>query len=439
MFRYLPEQGSELAPEIDWIHNLITDLSVFFTVAIVGAMVYFAIRYRRRDGKDHETPRIEGSHALEIIWTVVPTLVSIFLAYYGVVTYKKMRAVPENALTINVTGQKWQWNFQYENGKQIGGKGAEFVVPVNQPVKLVMTSRDVLHSFFIPSMRVKMDVVPGRYTYLTFNPVRTGQYPVFCTEYCGQQHSGMLASLRVVAPAEYQTWLTDRSAELALASVPPSERGRALYSGKGCNACHSLDGTRLVGPSWLKLYDREEKMSDGSVIKADENYIRESIHEPLKHIVEGYQPVMPSYQGQLTDDEITSLIAFIKSLDGSQPATLPKPAALAKKEEADWSKLSPAERGKRWVIQKAQPACSSCHSLDGSKLVGPSFKGLYGAPQELEGGATVAADDAYLAESILNPMAKVVKGYAPAMPPVYASQLKEQDVKDIIEFIKTLK
>jgi cytochrome c oxidase subunit 2 len=438
MFRYLPEQASEHAAAVDWIHNLITDLSVFFTVLIVGAMLYFAIRYRRRNGKDHDTPRIEGSHTLEIVWTVVPTIVSIFLAYYGVHTYQAMRAVPENALTINVWGQKWQWSFEYENGKKFGGKDIEFVVPVDQQVKLVMQSRDVLHSFFIPAMRVKMDVVPGKYTYLTFKPIKTGTYPVFCTEYCGLEHSNMMASLRVVSSAEYERWVNDRSAEMALSNLSPAERGKSLYASKGCNACHSLDGNRVVGPSFLKAYGRDGKFVDGTSFVADENYIKESILEPAKHVVEGYMPVMPSFAGQLTDDEIDGLIAFIKAQDGTKVAA-PVAAAPKADDAAEFAKLSPVERGERWIKQKAVPACVSCHSLDGSKLVGPSFKGIYMQEHEMEGGNKVIADDAYIAESILNPGAKIVKGYAPAMPPVYASGLKEQDIKDIIEYIKTLK
>ena len=167
MFRYLPEQASEIAPKIDWIHNVITDLSVLFTVLIVGSMLYFAIRYRKRDGLDHATPRILGDHKLEIIWTVVPTIISIYIMYYGLIYHKELRTVPKDALTIQVTGQKWFWTFKYENGKEVN---KEFVVPVDTPIKMVMKSRDVIHSFFIPAMRVKRDVLPSQYSYMSFTP-----------------------------------------------------------------------------------------------------------------------------------------------------------------------------------------------------------------------------------------------------------------------------
>jgi cytochrome c oxidase subunit 2 len=445
MFRYLPEQASAHAPDVDWIHNLITDLSVFFTVAIVGTMIYFAIRYRRRGAHDHATPRIEGSHTLEVVWTVVPTIVSIFIAYYGVVIYHESRTVPENALRITIWGQKWFWDFEYEyrdeagnpQVKKVGGKDAEWVVPVNRPVKVVMQSRDVLHSFFIPAMRVKKDAIPGQWTYLVFTPVKTGKYPVFCTEYCGKEHSNMMARLRVVSEAEFERWLRDRSAERALAGLAPSERGKKLYVEKGCNACHSLDGNRLVGPSFLKSYGSARKLQDGSEVTIDENYIQNSILHPASQVAEGYAPVMPSYDGQLNADEIAGLIAFIKAQDGSAPVAAVAPPTDADAE--DWESLSPVERGERWVKAKTVPACSSCHSLDGSTLVGPSFKGIYGSQRELQDGSQVTADDAYLKESILNPMAKIAKNFAPAMPPVYATQLKEQDIQEIIEYLKTVK
>lgn len=433
MFRFLPEQASDFAQNVDFVNNLITDISVFFTVAIVGAMIYFAIRYRRKDGVDHETPQIRGSHFLEIVWTVVPTIICIFVAYYGVVYYRDLRQVPADAMVINVKGQKWKWDFQYENGKKTTG---EFVVPVSKPVKLLMSSRDVLHSFFIPSMRVKRDVVPGQFNYLWFRPIKTGEYHSFCTEYCGLEHSKMLATLRVVSQAEFDKWLADRSAEMELAGMTPVKRGAAAYVQKACNSCHSLDGSRLVGPSFLKLLGREVKFSDGSSLIADENYIKESILNPGAKVVESYpDKVMPAFAGQLAEEEVDGLIAFIRTVDGSQPIVVPKPAAASKADDAATANLSPVEKGKKLYQDKL---CITCHSLDGSKLVGPSLKGVYGTPQKLTDGTSPVADDAYIKESILNPMAKIVEGYPPAMPP-YQGQLSDEDIANIIEFLKTVK
>ncbi len=430
MFRYLPEQASEMAPKVDWIHNVITDLSVFFTVAIVGSMIYFAIRYREKPGRRHDTPQIEGSHALELIWTIVPTIICIFIGYYSVAYYRELRAVPEHALTINAWGQKWKWDFQYTDGikREVTG---EMVVPVGQPIKVVLRSRDVLHSFFIPSMRVKSDALPGKFTYVSFTPVKTGTYQAFCTEYCGKDHSAMLAKVKVVSQDEYARWSNDDSEQKMKGRVSPEERGKLLYQQKGCNACHALSDTKIVGPSWFKLFGRQGKFTDGTAYKADENYIEESIYNPNLHIVEGYAPnQMPAYTGQLSKDDIGDLIAFIKTIDGSNASAAPVAAVAV---AVDLEKMSPVERGKYYYENKL---CKTCHSLDGSPLVGPSLKGSYGRTVKLADGSEVVSDDAYLKESILAPMAKVVAGYPPAMP---AGLLTEKEIPDLIEFLKTVK
>lgn len=424
MFRYLPEQASKHASDIDWLHNLITDLSVFFTVAIVGTMIYFAIKYRRRGGKDHETPDIHGDNRLEILWTVIPTLVCIFLAYYGIIYYKEIRTVPADAMTVSVTGQKWWWDFEYENGKKVSG---EFVVPVDKPVRLLMESKDVLHSFFIPAMRVKSDVIPGRFTYISFTPVKTGTYRSYCTEYCGDQHSAMLASLKVVPQAEFDDWLKDKSDEIKAARMNPAELGAELYVQKGCNSCHSLDGSKIVGPSFLKLFGKEREFSDGTKAVADEQYIRNSIYNPNFQVVSGFNPgMMPVFEGQIDNKELSGLIHFIKSLDGTQQVEVPAKEAAAE----DLSALSPEERGEKLYQTKL---CASCHSLDGSRIVGPSFKGLYGRSGELTDGSSYTANDDYIKESILNPNAKIVKDFVPAMP---AQQFSDEEIADLIAYIK---
>lgn len=422
---FLSEPASDFAPLVDNIHAWVTILSVFFTIAIVGTAIYFAIKYRKRDGVDHETPRIEGSHLLEFIWTAIPTVICIFVAGYGYYGFKKIREVPAAALEIGVTGRQWAWSFKYANGKEVGAD--DFTVPVGQAIKLNITSKDVLHSFFVPAMRTKMDAVPGRYTMQWFRPVKTGTYDVFCTEYCGTQHSAMLAKMRVVSEDEFNKWLNDKPRPKT-----PAEIGRGLYVSKACNSCHSLDGSRLVGPSFLNLYGREEKMDDGLKLVADDEYIRESILNAQAKIVEGYPrpSPMPIYEGQLNADDVANLISFIKTVKGE--VKTPKVAVAV-----DTSKLSPAERGK--LIYQAK-ACIGCHSLDGSQVVGPSFKGLYGRQSQMDDGAVVTADDAYIKESILNSQAKIVKGYPKPSPmPPYAGQLSDQDIADVIEFIKTVK
>lgn len=429
MFRYLPEQASEIAPKVDWLNYFILDLSLFFTVAIVGVMLYFAFKYRAKGGVHHETPRIEGSHYLEGVWTLLPTVVCIVIAVYGIQLYSDLREVPKDALVINAIGSKWKWDFQYANGKQTTG---EAVIPVDTPIQFVISGKDVLHSFFIPAMRVKADAVEGRYSYVTFKPVKTGDYNIFCAEYCGTYHSGMLAKLRVVSKEEYQRWLNDNSDQLKLT---PADRGRDIYT-QNCKVCHSVDGSTLVGPSFLKIYGRHETFDDGSEADVEENYIKESILNPNAKIVKGFTrpSPMPSFEGQL-NDKIDLIIAFMKSLDGTSPAgNAPSQFSFAK--AGANPNATPAERGKELYMSKT---CVGCHSLDGTKVVGPTFKGVYGRSEALSDGTQVTVDDAYIKESIINPTAKIVQGFNPLMPPTLKDSLTDQDISDLIEFIKTVK
>jgi cytochrome c oxidase subunit 2 len=394
-------------------------------------MLYFAVIYRQRDGKDHETPHIHGNNALEVIWTTFPTLVCIWVAWLGYDSFVDMRTAPEGAMEINVTARKWAWDFQYKNGKRTTG---ELVVPVDEPVKLIMRSQDVLHSFFVPVMRTKMDVIPGRYTYEWFRPIKTGDFQVFCTEYCGNDHSRMRARLKVLPKAEFERWLADNSEAMKLASMKPSDRGKEIYAGK-CVACHSLDGSPRVGPSWLKLFGKKGELSDGKTYVADENYIRESILNPAAKVVKGYPPQgMPSFQGQLSDEDITGVIEFIKTIDGTTKVEVSAPTP---KKSAAAAGATPAERGKA-LVNDAGNLCSTCHSIDGSKLVGPSFKGIWGRKEKMSDGTEVTVDADYIKESIYKPQAKIVEGYGPVMPAMYEGKLSEQDINDIIEYLKTL-
>jgi len=387
MLGLLGEQGSDFAYKVDFAHDVVTIISVACTVAIVGVMLYFAVIYRQKDGKDHETPMIEGNNTLEVIWTVFPTLVCIWVAWLGYDSFVDLRTPPADAMEINVTGRKWAWDFQYKNGKKTTG---ELVVPVDQPVKLVMTSKDVLHSFFVPVMRTKADVIPGRYTYEWFRPIKTGDFQVFCTEYCGNEHSRMMSRLKVLPKAEFERWLADDSEARKLASLKPSDRGKELYGSKQCVTCHSLDGSPRVGPSWLKLFGKEGKLADGSTYKADENYIKESILYPQAKAVQGYPPMgMPSYQGQLSDDDIHGIIEFIKTIDGTTKVEV-APAA-PKKSAASTAGMTPAQRGEA-LVKDAGNLCATCHSLDGSKMVGPTFKGIYGRKEKMSDGTEVVVE-----------------------------------------------
>ena len=434
----MPEQASSFAHKVDWLNYLITDIAALCTAAICGAMLYFAVRYRKREGRDHETPQIKSSNLLEFIWTFFPTVVCIYVAYIGVTTYQEMRDIPEDSLVINVHGQKWKWDFTYdrEDGSQKSTTD-EFVVPVNKPIKLVMNSSDVLHSFFIPKMRVKQDAVPGMYTSLWFKPIKTGTYRTYCTEYCGRDHSQMMSTLHVVSEAEFDSWLSDRSEEEALESLTPAQRGLISYRKRGCNACHSLDGSKLVGPSFLNIYNRKGLLDDGTEYVADEEYIRSSIYDPNSQIVQGYPPnQMVNFTGQIEKDEFNDLLAFLRTVDGKTVVELDEDEEEQEEEAEEASAdLTPAQLGEQIYKTKA---CMGCHSLDGTGVIGPSFKGLYGREGELVSGEKYVANDEYIKNSILDPGSQMVKGFAAAMPP-YAGQLSDEDIANVIEFMKTVK
>lgn len=303
---FMPEQATAWASQVDFINNFITYVAAFCTVAITGAMLFFAWKYRRKS-PDHIGEYITHNATLETVWTVVPTLVCVFVAYYGFAVYHDMRTPPVDPVEINVEGYQWGWNYIHANGKKAA---KELYVPVGKPVRLILSSRDVNHSFFLPAMRVKEDVLKGTYHYLWFTPTKTGDFPIFCAEYCGREHSGMLGTLKVVSPEQYQDYINDRRKE----ELSPVQIGEQGY-GQRCIACHSVDGSPRIGPSFKGLYGKTEQFEDGGSASVDDNYIRESILDPQKHVVKGYSAVkMTSFAGQLSDEELNGLIAYIKSL-----------------------------------------------------------------------------------------------------------------------------
>ena len=245
------------------------------------------------------------------MWTIIPSILLIVIFVYGFVVYKEMRTPPKDALEINVMGKQWLWQFKYNNGKTTLN---ELYVPEGRPVKLVMISDDVLHSLFVPAFRVKQDLVGGMYTYLWFTPTKTGTYDLFCTEYCGTGHSAMLGKVIVMNPEEYEKWEKGEKEEKVVAEISPVELGKQLFTQRGCNACHSIDGSPLVGPSFKGVFGRKQTLQDGQEITVDENYTRESLSEPQAKIVKGFQPVMPSFKGMLSDEEISAIIAYLKTL-----------------------------------------------------------------------------------------------------------------------------
>jgi cytochrome c oxidase subunit II len=304
---WLPKAVNLVANDSDMMFYAVLALSAFFFFAITFAVLYFVIRYRHRPGHKPQ-PSPAHNDALEITWTVIPSIICVFLFIYGWRGYIRLVTPPTQAVEIQVLAYRWGWNFTHSNGVQ----DSDLHVPVNTPVRLVMTAKDVLHSFFVPVLRTKQDLVPRRYTYVWFEATKPGTYRLYCTEYCGRDHSQMKVKFVVHTSGDYERYLADKSA-LSI-NLPPLELGALLYEKKGCNACHSIDGSPRVGPSFKGSFGTKVTLNGGAVIDMDETYIRTSVMTPMAQARPGFAPSMPSFEGQLTDKEITGLIAFIKSL-----------------------------------------------------------------------------------------------------------------------------
>lgn len=304
---WMPVQGSSKAGEVDSLFYFILWIALIFFALIVGLMVLFVVRYRRRPGHDAQ-PSPHHNLPLEIAWTIVPTILVVIIFWFGFKSFLNMSMPPANAYEILVTGQKWKWLFTYPNGYV----DEDLHVPADTPIQLVITSEDVIHSLFVPDFRIKKDAVPGRFTKAWFQALRPGEHDLFCAEYCGTSHSDMLARVIVHPPLEFAQWLQDAGGFLD--TLPPAEAGARLFTQRGCKQCHAVDGAAGIGPSLQGVFGHAVLLSDGSRIQADENYLRESILEPMARIVAGYEPVMPTYKGRLTDREITAIIEYLKSL-----------------------------------------------------------------------------------------------------------------------------
>jgi len=287
-------------------------IGVLFALVSVF-MLYSIIVFRRREGDTEEGVYFHGNTTLEIVWTVLPLALVLYFGYWGVKSLKEVTAPQPDALVVEVEAAQWSWNFTYpEYGIE---HAAELTLPAGRQVLLKMHSKDVIHSFWVPEFRVKQDVVPGRETHLRVTPSLEGTYKLRCAEICGTAHSTMLATVNVLPADEFEAWAT--GAELAAADLTPEQRGAEVANAQGCLGCHSVDGTTLVGPTWLGLYGKAETLEDGSTVTVDDDYLRRSIREPLAQIVEGYPPAMPTTYADanlLPDEDVEALIAYIKSL-----------------------------------------------------------------------------------------------------------------------------
>ena len=307
-----PSQASTIAPQVDALYFYLIAVSTFFSILIAVLVIYFAVKYRRRS--DDEFPRgYAGSLKLELAWTIIPFFITMTFFTWGARIYFRMNRPPNDAMQIFVVGKQWMWKVQHPDGvREIN----ELHVPVGQPVKMIMTSEDVIHGFFIPAFRIKRDVVPGRYTTEWFQATKPGDYHLFCAQYCGTKHSAMIGTVHVMAPTDYQAWLAGGSGSESLASA-----GAKLFVQHACNTCHRPDSLAR-GPNLEGIFGKPVSLQNGQTITVDEGYIRESILMPQAKLVLGYQPIMPTFQGLISEEGILQLVAYIRSLSPApgQPA-----------------------------------------------------------------------------------------------------------------------
>lgn len=304
----LPQAASDYAREHDLLFWVITGINVFFFLLVAGLVALFVLQYRRKKPNER-TPHIEHNFALEVTWTVIPLLIVMGLFVWGFVGFVKASVPPGDAMEIHVTGRKWNWVFEYPDGMRTLN---EAHVPLGRPIKLVMISEDVIHDFYIPDYRIQWNVLPNRYTEIWFHPKKTGTHQVFCTQYCGKGHSDMLGKIIVDDDAAYKKWV--ELGDERVQKTPLPELGKIVWQERGCETCHSLDGSRGQGPSWKAIWGQQHKFTDGTSEVVDANYVRNSILNPQAKIVAGYEGIMPTYQGLLRERELLGVIEFIKTL-----------------------------------------------------------------------------------------------------------------------------
>jgi cytochrome c oxidase subunit II len=311
---WLPEQASTVAPMVDSAFYFLLTLSAFFFCLIVVLMVTFVVLFRRRPGQVQQKSASHNTF-LEMFWTSIPILLVLIIFYQNFKTYLNIRFAPAPAYEIEVFGKQWAWLFRYPDGHSDN----TLYAPAGRPVLLVMTSQDVIHGLSIPAFRINMDVVPGRYTKIWFNAQMPGEYQLFCTQYCGADpiggttgHSDMVAKVKVLEPKDFDAYLAD--AKNFLKKMPPAQAGALLYERYGCVTCHSVDGTKRTGPTFKGIWGHTVEFRAGPSQEVDENYLRESILEPSAKIVKDYPDQMPTFKGVIKDEEISAIIAYIKSL-----------------------------------------------------------------------------------------------------------------------------
>ena len=306
-FRLFPEQASTASHQTDALYIFLWCVTGFFTLLIFALIVGFAIKYRRRSNVP--PPQVHADMRLELAWTIIPLLVTMVIFVWGTRVFFYIYRPPSNSLDVHVIGKQWMWKVQHPSGRR---EINELHVPIGQPVRLLLASQDVIHSFYVPAFRVKQDAVPGRYAVIWFQPDKIGEYHLFCAEYCGTQHSKMIGRVVVMDQMKYQEWLAGTPGEES-----PAQAGAKLFNSLGCIKCHGEKAPTMAG-----LFGSKQRMTNGSIVEADEQYLRESILDSTARVVAGYAPIMPSFRDQITEEQLMQLVAYIKSL--RDPTSLKK-------------------------------------------------------------------------------------------------------------------
>lgn len=307
---FFPEKASSIAQSTDLLLLALLALGSFFTFVVVALIFYFGVKYRRGKKADRSNPPVANTK-VELGWVFGLFILSVGTFTWATLLYFRIMSPPQDALEISVVAQQWMWKFQHPDGQR---EIDQLHVPVGEPVRLIMTSQDVIHSFFVPAFRLKYDVLPGQYTSLWFEATKTGEYSLLCAEYCGTNHSKMLGTIFVLEPSAYEDWLSGGGQ----AGPTLVDSGRQLFDQLGCGGCHA-PGSGVNAPSLSGLFGSQVKLDTGQTVTADENYIRESILYPQRKIVAGYQPIMPTFEGRISEEQVLQLIAYIKSLDSGTP------------------------------------------------------------------------------------------------------------------------
>ncbi len=388
------------AQGVDAVLIYIFGVSLLLLLGITVATIYFVIKYRRSKYPE-PTSEAHGSLWLEAVWTLLPTLIVLTMFWYGWTHYLGLRDVPAGAFEVKANGRMWSWQFQYENGRTSN----KLYVPTGKPIKVKLTSSDVIHSFFMPGFRIKRDAVPGMESYVWFQAPETGSYDIFCAEYCGTGHADMITTAEVLSAEDFERWYEKSAAATGVA------RGRELLEEHGCLGCHSFDGSNSIAPTFGKLKGLEREISHEGLeqkIIVDAEYLRRAIRAPGADLVEDFPPIMPAYGDEISETDLDEIINYL--LEGESKPLI------------DGNKLI-EENG-----------CLGCHSTDGSKLIGPSFKGLGGRSSEVKRDGQelklkVGAD--YLRRAIRNPGHEIVADY-PAIMPAY-DHLGDEEIEAIVE------